>query len=243
MWNAISNMIIKAADNMNRGVENAATSSGEGNNGQNYQTSSSNGGGGSPGGYSPTSQDMSSTSNAASAGKALTQQGASMLKNIPSGGGDNDNTTSTTSGKGNASTTGQNPEYKGASTSGGMDSVKGIVGTQMPIASDERLKRIFGDNEDAIDVFSKINAIEFEYNDKAKEIHPDGENNVDDDVHYGIKAQDLEKSPITSSVVSEDDYGYKQVNTEELTMVNSAVISDLCKRIKILENILGVKVV
>lgn len=242
MWNAISNMIIKAADNMNRGVENAATESGSGNNGQSYQTSTPSKGETS-GGYSPTNQDMSATSNAASAGKAITQQGASMLKNIPSGGGDNKNTTSTTDGNSNTSTVGQNPEYKGASTIGGMDSVKGIVGTQMPIASDERLKRIFGDNEDAIDVFSKINAIEFEYNDKAKEIHPDGENNVDDDVHYGIKAQDLEKSPITSSVVSEDDYGYKQVNTDELTMVNSAVISDLCKRIKILESILGVKVV
>ena len=40
MWNAISNMIIKAADNMNRGVENAGEA-GDGNNGQNYQISTS----------------------------------------------------------------------------------------------------------------------------------------------------------------------------------------------------------
>jgi hypothetical protein len=105
------------------------------------------------------------------------------------------------------------------------------------------LKNIFGDDKDAIEVFSKLNSIEFKYNDKAKQIHPNGENNVDDDLHYGLKAQDLEKSPLTEAVVSEDNSGYKQVNTAELTMVNSAVISDICKRLLAIEKVLGIKVV
>jgi len=107
----------------------------------------------------------------------------------------------------------------------------------------EKLKRVFGDNIDAIDVFSRLNAIEFTYNDKAKEIHPNGENNVDNDAHFGLKAQELARNPLTSSVVSEDAEGFEQVNTDELTMVNSAVISEICKRIKNIEDVLGIKAV
>lgn len=109
--------------------------------------------------------------------------------------------------------------------------------------SDERLKNIFGDNEDAIKAFAKIDSIQFVYNDKAKEIHPGEENGVDGDVHYGVKAQDLEKNPLTASAVSEDASGYKQVDPAELTMANSAVISDICKRLLMIEKVLGIKVV
>lgn len=109
--------------------------------------------------------------------------------------------------------------------------------------SDERLKNIFGDNEDAIKAFAKIDSIQFVYNNKAKEIHPGEENGVDSDVHYGVKAQDLEKNPLTASAVSEDASGYKQVDPAELTMANSAVISDICKRLLMIEKVLGIKVV
>lgn len=110
-------------------------------------------------------------------------------------------------------------------------------------ASDERLKRIFSDNDDAIKAFAKLNAIEFTYNDKAREIHPNGENHVDDDVHYGLKAQELAENPFTESTVSEDEQGYLQVDTPELTMANSAVISEICKRLEVIEKVLGIKVV
>ena len=109
--------------------------------------------------------------------------------------------------------------------------------------SDERLKNIFGDNEDAIKVFANLNAIKFTYNDKAKELDPTGDKGVDNDLHYGIKAQDLEKSPLTSAAVTEDEQGNKLVDTKELTAANSAVISEICKRLLIIENILGIKVV
>ena len=109
--------------------------------------------------------------------------------------------------------------------------------------ADERLNHIFGDNEDIINTFAKIDAIEFKYNDKADNV-PMGEAlGIDDDVHLGIKAQDLEKSPITESIVTEDEQGNKLVNTKELTTINSAVLSEICKRLEIIEKVLGIKVV
>ena len=210
MWGAISNMIIKAADNMNRGAENA-TKAGDGNNGVDYSnisTGSENSGSAGGGYQAPEQQDTSSTQSISESLSKLTDMGKDALSNI---------------GKGDE---GEQKEEE-----------------QTTDTSDERLKNIFGDDRDAIEVFSKLNSIEFKYNDKAKEIHPNGENNVDDDLHYGLKAQDLEKSPLTEAVVSEDASGYKQVNTAELTMVNSAVISDICKRLLAIEKVLGIKVV
>ena len=207
MWNAIANMIIKATDNINRGVENAATSSGDGNNGQSYQVSTDNGSGGC-GGYTPVAQDTSAVSNAAKSTSNFTDTVKSMLPDL-----------------GNKSENEKEEEAKANA------------------ASDERLKNIFGDNEDIISTFAKIKSIQFTYNDKAKEVHPNGENQVDDDLHLGVKAQDLEKNPLTASTVSEDNSGYKQVNTEELTMANSAVIAEICRRLEVIEKVLKIKVV
>lgn len=132
---------------------------------------------------------------------------------------------------------------KGALVDAASDVVGKMVTSKME-SSDERLKNIFGDNEDAIKVFAKINAIEFTYNDKAKEI-PNGESNgVDDDKHFGVKAQELAENPLTQSAVKRDPISeYLEVDTKELTMANTAIISEICKRILILEKILGVKVV
>lgn len=132
---------------------------------------------------------------------------------------------------------------KGALVDAASDVVGKMVTSKME-SSDERLKNIFGDNEDAIKAFAKINAIEFTYNDKAKEI-PNGESNgVDDDKHFGVKAQELAENPLTQSAVKKDPISeYLEVDTKELTMANTAIISEICKRILILEKILGVKVV
>lgn len=111
-------------------------------------------------------------------------------------------------------------------------------------SSDERLKNIFGDNEDAIRCFANINAIKFTYNEKAKEIDPSGNHGVDDDPHYGVKAQELAQNPLTETAVSKDPISdYLQVDTKELTMANTAIISEICKRILIIEKVLGIKVV
>lgn len=110
--------------------------------------------------------------------------------------------------------------------------------------SDERLKRIFGDNEDALKCFAAIDAIQFDYSDKAKEIPGSAEKGVDDDLHYGVKAQDIEANPLTESAVTKDPISdYLQIDTKELTMANTAIISEICKRILIIEKVLGIKVV
>ena len=132
---------------------------------------------------------------------------------------------------------------KGAIIDAARNVVDKVVTSKME-SSDERLKNIFGDNEDAIKVFANLNAIKFTYNDKAKEI-PDSEGKgVDDDMHYGLKAQDLAKNPLTESAVKKDPLSdYLEVDTKELTMANTAIISEICKRILILEKVLGIKVV
>ena len=118
------------------------------------------------------------------------------------------------------------------------------AGDAADVASDERLKNIFGDNEDAIKCFARLNAIKFVYNDKAHDI-PGGENKgVDDDPHYGIKAQELAQNPLTESAVSRDPISdYLQIDTKELTAANTAIISEICKRILVIEKVLGIKVV
>ena len=219
MFSSIANMIIKASDNMNRGAENASKA-GKGSNGQNYQiTSEDSETTASSGGGAPSGSDSNAAQDFADKAKGATQNIASAISNI--GGDDNNN---------NMSNTGSSEE-----------DTKGI--NPMGFTSDERLKNIFGDNEDIIKTFAKIDAIQFTYNDKAKQIHPGNENGVDGDLHLGIKAQDLEKNPLTASAVSEDSSGFKQVDPAELTMAKSAVISEICKRIEIIEKVLGIKVV
>ena len=225
-WSAISNMIIKAADNMNRGVENASEA-GEGNNGVSYSsvdTGSEHDSSG--GGYQkPGEQDTSSTASVAS---SLGKLGKDALSNV--GKGDED----------------EGDKASGASATSASSALSNINGgglTKGGITSDERLKRIFGDNPDAIEAFARLDSIKFTYNDKAKEIHPNEENGVDNDQHYGIKAQDLEKNPYTTAVVSEDPNGYKQIDPAELTSANTAVIAEICKRLLIIEKVLGLKVV
>ena len=109
---------------------------------------------------------------------------------------------------------------------------------------DERLKNIFGENEDAIKCFAKINAIKFTYNDKAKELPDSEKKGVDDDAHYGVKAQEIAENPLTASAVSRDPISdYLQIDVKELTTANTAIISEICKRILIIEKVLGIKVV
>lgn len=136
---------------------------------------------------------------------------------------------------------------EGAEGAGDMADSAGDMGDMADAAdaaSDERLKRIFGDNEDAIQAFAKINAIKFVYNDKAKELSNSELKGVDTDPHYGVKAQDLAKNPLTETVVSKDPISdYLEVDTKELTMANTAIISEICKRILMIEKVLGIKVV
>lgn len=96
--------------------------------------------------------------------------------------------------------------------------------------SDEQLKNESVFNDDIIDLFSKINAYDFAYTDKAKDLYL-GNKGVDNDEHVGVMAQELQQNPITDSTVAEDENGYLSIDTKELTMADTAVLSDVCKRL------------
>lgn len=97
-------------------------------------------------------------------------------------------------------------------------------------ASDEQLKNKSVFNDDIIDLFSKINAYDFAYTDKAKDLYL-GNKGVDNDEHVGVMAQELQQNPITDSTVTKDENGYLSIDTKELTMADTAVLSDVCKRL------------
>ena len=96
--------------------------------------------------------------------------------------------------------------------------------------SDEQLKNKSVFNDDIIDLFSKINAYDFAYTDKAKDLYL-GNKGVDNDEHVGVMAQELQQNPITDSTVEKDENGYLSIDTKELTMADTAVLSDVCKRL------------
>lgn len=96
--------------------------------------------------------------------------------------------------------------------------------------SDEQLKNKSVFNDDIIDLFSKINAYDFAYTDKAKDLYL-GNKGVDNDEHVGVMAQELQQNPITDSTVTKDKNGYLSIDTKELTMADTAVLSDVCKRL------------
>ena len=96
--------------------------------------------------------------------------------------------------------------------------------------SDEQLKNKSVFNDDIIDLFSKINAYDFAYTDKAKDLYL-GNKGVDNDEHVGVMAQELQQNPITDSTVTKDENGYLSIDTKELTTADTAVLSDVCKRL------------
>lgn len=53
--------------------------------------------------------------------------------------------------------------------------------------------------------------------------------------HFGIMAQDLEKTPEGASMVQEDERGLKHVDTERLTMANSAALNEILARLNKME--------
>jgi len=251
MWGQIAQAIAKVYGENEETKRNAinkvseASKAGEGANGADYSNLDAGTEGGATGGggvasvgsgyQKPTAQSSGGTDSVAGAAGNLANSGRNAMANVA------DLMNKKKPDAESKEDEDEEDKEGAASAIGNMD--MGSIGGG-GIGSDERLKRIFGDNEDAIKAFSKIDAIKFQYNDKAKEIYPDGEKNVDDDPHYGVKAQDLQKNPYTASTVQKDpDNGYLNVNTQELTMANSAVISDICKRLLAIENILGIKVV
>lgn len=106
-----------------------------------------------------------------------------------------------------------------------------------PMVSDERLKRLFKD-DGAIDAFSKIDAYVYKYNNKAQNLYG-GQKGVDKETHFGPIAQDLAKNPVTNGTVHKDENGYLNVDTRQLSLTNTAMISQLARKVQELEERLG----
>lgn len=106
--------------------------------------------------------------------------------------------------------------------------------------NEELLRNVFGNNEDLIKEFAKIDAYRFKYTPEAQEMYGE-ERGVDNKDNVGVMAQELEENPVTSSVVSEDENGYKMLDTRKLAAADTAVLSDVCKRLLAIEEKLGMR--
>lgn len=105
--------------------------------------------------------------------------------------------------------------------------------------SDENLKNVNPDI-DILDDYSKIDAYAYKYNKKAHDLYGN-QKGIDDELHVGPMAQDLEKTNSTKASVSEDPNGYKEVDIRKLTLSNTAAISELVRKIEALEKMVGGK--
>lgn len=103
--------------------------------------------------------------------------------------------------------------------------------------TDERLKELF--NNDIVKTFSKINAYEFKYTPEALKLY-EGSKGVDEKTNIGVMAQELENNPITENTVVEDENGFKNIEVGKLAAADTAVLSDVCKRLLVIEKKLGI---
>lgn len=101
--------------------------------------------------------------------------------------------------------------------------------------SDLRCKNI-KEHPSIVEAIAALNAYKFKYNEKAKNIPNSESKGVDDDTHVGVLAQELKDNPITETTVKRDPLSdYLTVDTKELTLTNTAILSELCKRVLQLE--------
>ena len=102
--------------------------------------------------------------------------------------------------------------------------------------SDETLKSIYGDSIDdkIIENFAKISAIDFTYNDEAKEKYDDNLG-VDGKEHVGVVAQELAVNDATKGTVSQNENGDLEVDTRHLAFADTAAIAELSRRVLALE--------
>lgn len=125
----------------------------------------------------------------------------------------------------------------GAASSGASSAASGAAASGAASAvSDETLKSIYGDSIDdkIIENFAKISAIDFTYNDEAKEKYDDNLG-VDDKEHVGVIAQELAVNDATKGTVSQNENGDLEVDTRHLAFADTAATAELSRRVLALE--------
>lgn len=114
----------------------------------------------------------------------------------------------------------------------GSDSRTAQLGRQL---SDDRAKMYPSDEDAKMQFPAGVKPVTFRYKPEAQE-----EFGLDNDVNVGLLAQDLEKSPEGATVVEEDpSSGMKIVDTPKLTLLATAKLSEMEKRLKKLEGARG----
>lgn len=119
----------------------------------------------------------------------------------------------------------------------GASALASIIGAVIA-ASDKDLKHLDGGSDNVKD-FAKIHSYKYTYTDDANSKAADKPAEypgVDDKVHEGVIAQDIEKA-VPSAVVKNAD-GYRVINENELTNATAATVGELSRRVITLENIL-----
>ena len=104
----------------------------------------------------------------------------------------------------------------------------------------DRLKELFHSNDDIVKLFSQLNAYEFKYTPEALKLY-NGTKGVDKGTNIGVMAQELEANPVTQNTVVEDENGYKNIEVGKLAAADTAVLSDVCKRLLAIEQKLGMR--
>lgn len=89
-------------------------------------------------------------------------------------------------------------------------------------------------NTELMDAYNNLNSIVFKYNEQVKDIDPSQDTET---IHSGISAQEVEQEPLlNSAVITDENTGLKMIDTREIATSNMAVISDIIKVIKELED-------
>lgn len=110
------------------------------------------------------------------------------------------------------------------------------LGEPTDVSSDSRLKNT-EPAFDLVEAMARLNAYDFTYTPEAQAMN-DPTCSIDDDEHIGMLAQELKANPITESTVKQIG-DYLAVDTKELTMVNTAVLTSICKKLQELEQKIG----
>ena len=104
------------------------------------------------------------------------------------------------------------------------------------ITSDETSKEDIQEAGGIIPEFAEIDAFLYRYKPEAQAEYS-GTGKVNDQQNFGVMAQDLQQNPLTQSTVIEDENGKLAVDGSRLATVNTAVISELCRKVMELESI------
>lgn len=167
----------------------------------------------------------------------LAEQKESLMNQFKQGGKGGDAKGAGEAGKAGEAGSAGSAGASGASGAASSGASSAAASGAASAVSDVTLKELYGDSIDdkIIENFAKISAIDFTYNDEAKEKYGDGEKGVDNQEHIGVTAQELEANDATKGTVTQNENGDLEVDTRHLAFADTAAIAELSRRVLALE--------